>query len=124
ILQRLLGDHLPWSDAAAKHVHDHGPGAARDRDLVRIRRRHAGAAERRYAEDLADSGHRVRGELASACACARAGLPLERIEVLLTELAGGVGANRLEYVLDRDVVVLPLSRRDRAAVEHETRDVE
>ena len=47
--------------------------------------------------------HRVGGELAAAGAGAGAGGVLELAQLLVGHLAGGVGADRLEDVLDRDV---------------------
>ena len=42
----------------------------------------------------------------------------------VAHLAGRVRADRLEHVLDRDVVALERARRDRAAVEHDAREVQ
>ena len=86
--------------------------------------RHAGAAERRDAERLADRGHGVRGELAAARPGTGAGLTLERVEISRGDRTGRVRADRFEHILDRHVAAVPLPRRDRAAVEHQAGDVE
>ena len=57
----------------------------------------------RDAEEVECHGHGVRGELAAARAGARAGDALERVHLGAAHRAGGVRADRLEDVLDRDV---------------------
>ena len=49
---------------------------------------------------------------------------LELVQLLVGHLARGVGADRLEHVLDRHVLAAPPAGRDRAAVEHQRGDVE
>src|SRR5207302_1550231 len=55
---------------------------------------------------------------------ARAGDALECVHLVLRDLAGRVGADDLEHVLDRHVVAAVTPRGDGAAVEHEPRQVE
>ena len=76
------------------------------------------------AEEVERGRHRVRGEVAAARAGARARDALERVHLAVGDRAGGVRADRLEDVLDRDVGAAVPARLDRAAVEHEPRQVE
>ena len=75
-------------------------------------------------EEVERGGHRVRGELPPARACARACGALELVQVIVAHLPDGVGADGLEDVLDCDVAPAETPRRDRAVVERETGKVE
>ena len=104
---------------------DHEPAALLGHlALLAVLRGHHRAAHRRDAEHLERHGHGVRGELSAARAGAGRGVVLEVGELVVGEVAGGVGADPLEHVLDRHVLAAPAPRRDRAAVEHEARHVE
>ena len=59
----------------------------------------------RHAEHLVGGGHGVGGELAAAGARAGTGVVLHVLELLERDLAGVVGADRLEHVLDGEVAV-------------------
>ena len=84
-------------------LHDALAGGAADVGLLRVGRRHAAAAERRDAEELAGDRHRVGGELPAAGARAGTAPGLRaRAELGVAHRAGGVRADRLEDVLDRD----------------------
>ena len=85
---------------------------------------HHRRAAGRDAERLEGAGHRVRRELAAAGAGAGAGDVLELAELLVGDVAGRVGADRLEEVDDRDVLAVEAAGGDRAAVEHQAGDVE
>ena len=67
-------------------------------------------AHRREAEELERHRHRVGGELAAAGAGARTDVVLELLQVGVAHLAGGIGADGLEDVLDGDVVTLEAAR--------------
>jgi hypothetical protein len=62
--------------------------------------------------------------LTSTRASAGTGSVLERCKFGLAEPAGVEGANRLEHILDGDVFPLPPARRNRAAVQDKTGDIE
>ena len=82
------------------------------------------APMRRHAEERDRRGHRVRGVLAAAGAGAGTRVVLEHAQVALRHLAGRVRAHGLEHVLDGHVASLEASGSDRAAVEHQGRDIE
>ena len=84
------------------------------------------AVEPRRADAQQVEGHRhgVGGELAAAGAGAGAGDALEGVDLLRPHLAGRVGADHLEDVLDGHVAAPVAARRDRAVVEDEPGDVE
>src|SRR4029453_14876500 len=113
-------DDLTRTNAATEHLHREGAGGAGDARFLLVDCRHARAAKGGDAEALAHRGHRVGRELAPARARTRTGLTFQGVEVLLAQLARRKGADRFEDVLNRDVVVVPPARRDRAAVDHET----
>jgi hypothetical protein len=124
VLDGLAGEDLPRTEVTPQQVDRQGPGGPGDRGFVRTAGRHAGAAEGRDAEALADGRHRVGGELSAARARAGTGLPFERGQVLRREAAGGMGADRLEHVLNRHVLVVPAAGRDGAPVQDQARHVE
>ncbi len=49
---------------------------------------------------------------------------LEIVQLLLCDLAGRIGANRLKHLLDRDVLALVVAGPDRAAVKHQAGDIQ
>src|SRR5439155_932142 len=80
-------------------------------------------ARRGDAKRLERRRHRVRGELTTARSRAGARDLLELIELLVVHLPDGVPSDRFVDVTDRDVLALEAAGHDRAAVDHETRDV-
>ena len=67
---------------------------------------HHRRARGRDPQRLEGHRHRVRRELPAARARAGRGDLLQRVELLLGDLAGGILADRLEHLLDRDVLIL------------------
>ena len=124
VLERRPRHHLTRTPVGAHQIHDDPAARARDLVLLVVQRRDHVVTHRRDADQLAHGGHRVRGELSPTGACTRAGAVLERRQPRVGHVAGGVRADRLEHVLDRDVVPLPPARGDRTAVEDQTGDVE
>ena len=92
--------------------------------LARVDGRHVVEAHRRQPQHLARHRHRVGGELAAAGARARTGDVFQRAQVALGDAAGRARADRLEHVLDRDVLAAEVARHDRPAVEHQPRQIE
>src|SRR3954447_20069338 len=124
VLEPRLGDDLARALAAREHVHYELAGLVGDLGLARVLGRDHRGAHGADAEHLERHRHRVGGELAAAGAGARAGDVLEVDQLLLGDAAGGVGADRLEDLLDRHVLALVLAGHDRAAIEHQARQVE
>ena len=121
VLEPGLGDDVARALAAGEHVHHEPAGLVGDLGLARVLGRDHRGAHRRDAEHLERHRHRVGGELAAAGAGAGARDVLEVDQLLLGDAAGGVGADRLEDLLDRDVLALVAAGHDRAAVEHHAR---
>ena len=112
-------------DVAPDEVHDQLAGPAGGGLLGRVLGRDAVEAGRREADELHHRAHRVGRVLAAAGARAGAGGVLDLGQLVERDLAGPVGADRL---VDADDGRVPLAlvdaRVDRAAVEHDARDVE
>src|SRR5918912_534932 len=68
-----------------------------------VRGRRDRRSHRREPAELERHGHGVGGELTAARAGARTREVLDRLQLLVGDLARGVGADRLEDVLDRQV---------------------
>ncbi len=85
------------------------------------RRRRAG---QRQSERLADRAHRVGGEHAAAGPLARAGVLLDRVQLLLGDRAGRTGADRLEHRRDVERLAVEVPRHDRTVVDEHARQVE
>ena len=101
------------------------PARPRSRFLLRaVERGDAVRAEGREPEELERRRHRVRRELAAAGAGSRARDRLELVEVGVADLAGGVRADPLVDVLDRDVLAAVDARGRSSRCRDERRDVE
>ena len=124
VLERIAGDHVRRPEVAAQKVH-HEPACRLGR-LVLARRERGDPVQARRAdpEEIERGRHRVRGELAAARARARAGDALELVQLVGAHAPDGVRADRLEHVLDGHVAAAEPTRRDRAVVEDEAREVE
>src|ERR671921_1409577 len=101
VLEGLAGQDAFRREVALEQLHDEGACTGADLVLAAVEGWRAGRAHRREAEELQYHGHRVRRVLASARPRSGAGVLLEVEEVLIGHLAGGVGADALEDVLDR-----------------------
>src|SRR5712691_11760981 len=78
----------------------------------------------RNPEKLADQCHRVRSELSAAGAGPGACGAFKRLELSVSHSTACVLADGFEDVLDRDGMALELARRDRAAIENETWNIQ
>ena len=103
VLERLARDDLRGADVLPHEVHREPPHLLGRLVLRRVERRDPVEAARADAEELERRGHRVRGELAAAGACARARDALELVQVGRVDRPGRVRADRLEDVQDRHV---------------------
>ena len=93
--------------------------------LGRVLGRDAVEPGRGEAEELGHHRHRVRRELAPARTGAGARCVLDLVQLLEADLAGPIGADRLEHRHDgRVALALVDARVDRAVVEDDARDVE
>jgi len=104
VFQRLAGDDVARADVARDQVHD--LLARRHAEAVAdfIRRRRAGRIRQREADSLGDGRHGVGGELRAAGARRWARHALDLVEVLIGHLTDRVLADRLEHVLDGDLL--------------------
>ena len=125
VLERGLRDDVARLDAAAHQIHHALARRPRDVGLRRIGGRHAAAAQRRDAEELADDRHRVGRELAAAGARAGARRVLELAQVVVAD-ACRPRARRPPRTRPESSPAWPCHwpGRDRAAVEHEARHVQ
>src|SRR6185503_10673417 len=122
VLERLTGNDLRGAAIGANCIHDHASGLARCCELVFVGGGNAGELHGRDAEHLAAHGHGVGGELASAGACAGAGIGFKSFELCIIDFAGCVRTYAFEDVLNRYVDSVHFARGDGAAVEHHARD--
>ena len=81
-------------------------------------------ANRRHAKSLGNRGHRVGGKHATTGAGTWAGLFLQLVQVFLAHRAARHCTDRLEDVLNVDVLATELAGHDRAAVEKAARQIE
>ena len=117
-------DDVAREQPPAQDVDDEPAGLEGDVGLrrgLRVDHRRARGAE---AQDLEGHGHRVGGELAAARARPGRRGRLELVELVLGHAAGGLRADALEDVEDRDLAAAPAAGRHRAAVEHDAGHVE
>jgi hypothetical protein len=124
VLERLARDHLRRPDVAAQEIHGQSPSPLSRVTLRGVERRNAVQPRRADPQELERRRHRVRRELASAGSGAGARDALELVEIVAAHPPDGVGADRLEDVLDRHVASAEAAGRDRAVVEDESRQVE
>ena len=124
VLERVPGDDVRRADVVVDERHHELARAPRRLVLLRVLGRDAVEAGGGQAEELEHRGHRVGRELAAAGARARAGALLDLVQLLERDLAGAVGADRLEDRDDVGRLALVGAGVDRAVVEDEARDVE
>ena len=102
-----------------QRIHDDFAAAEGNLIFARVHGGNAVEAHRREADQFHHGGHGIGGELAAACARAGTCHVFDRQQFGVAHLAGGVGADGFEHVLNRDVSALVIARGDRAAVEHQ-----
>jgi len=124
VLQRTLGDECARANIIAHELHGDLPGPFGGRDLVWVRCGDAVQPSGGEAEHLHRHAHRVRGELAAACAGPRTGGVLQRPELVGADLPGAIRTDRLEDALHGDVFSVEGPGKDRAVVEDEARNVQ
>ena len=124
VLKRLPGQDVLRQKAARKNIHDQLADFLADSVLALIDSRCRGRTHRRKADELHRHGHGVRRVLAATGARARAGDIFQLGEFFVTELASGVGPNRLVNGANRHFLVMPVSGHDGATVEQHRRNVQ
>ena len=124
VLDRLARDDVARALAAPQDVHHELAGAVGGVLLALVLGRDVGLAHRRDAHHLEGHRHRVGGELAAAGAEAGRRRLLHLAQLLVGDLARGVGADRLEDLHQRDLLAVQVTGGDRAAVEHHARQVQ
>ena len=123
VLEGLPGHNVPGTDIPAHQVHYLAAAFAGHFRFVRMGSGHARAADGRDTQHFEGDGHGVCRELTAAGAGAGTGMIFHVLQFQVGHPAGGMGAHRLENVLDGDVVLLEAARHDRTAVEHQGRYV-
>ena len=124
VFQRLAGDDVARTDVALDQLHHGAAGRFGIGVAALIGSRSAGRTGQRQAHRFGDAGHRVGGELAAAGSGRRTGDAFQLVQVLAAHLAGAVGADRLEHVLNGDVPALVPAGQDRAAIHEDAGHVE
>ena len=112
------------ADVALNQVHDQTAGFEGRVGLAAVHGRHDVGAGRADAQEVERGGHGVGSELAAAGAGAGTGGVFDLHQFIGGQLAGGVGSDALEDLLDGDVLAAELARGDAAAVEGEAGDVQ
>ena len=123
VLEAVAGDDVAGCLAASEDIHDEAAGLLGNVDLVRVFGRNP-RGKRRDPEHLERHRHRVGGELAATRAVAGRRSLLDRGQLLVGDPAGSVRADRLEHLLDGDALTVVVPGVDRAAVEHQARQVQ
>src|SRR5919202_819447 len=124
VLERFTRQDVCGFETPAQEVHDQLSRRHTNLVLARVVSRGARRAHGREAEELERHRHRVRRELATAGASARAGVVLEVLKVLVCHPPRCVGTHGLEDILDRHVPVLESTRGDGSSVDHEAGDAQ
>ena len=121
VLEGLLGEDRARGDALPQHLDDGLAGATREPVATAVDGRRRRAAGQRHAERLGDRGHRVGGVHAAAGALARADGALDLVDLGAGDEPAGAGADGLERVDDRDVLVADATGHGRSGVEEDAR---
>ncbi len=124
VLERLLGDDVARADVSPEDFNYLLADFVRDIVLLRVHRRDRGAVHDRHAEDFDRHSHRVSRVLATASAGTGAGEGLDVVQFFFVNLAGVVGANRLEDVNDAEVLAVVVAGHDRSTVKQDRGQVE
>ena len=124
VFKGLPRHDVPGADVPSHQFHDLATAFAAHLRLVGMGGGHARAADGRDAEHFEGDGHGIGRELAAAGPRAGTGVVFHVLQLQVGHPARGVGADGLEDVLDRHVVLLEAAGHDRTAVEHEGRHVD
>ena len=124
VFQGLTGDDVARTNVQRDQFHDllarrHAEGVA---DFVR--RRRASRVRQRKADGLGDGRHGVGSKLSTARACRRTRHPFDFVQILVGHFADRVLADRLEHVLDGDLLAPEIAGQDRAAIDEDRRHIE
>ena len=103
VLERLARDDLRGADVLSHELHRESPRLLGRLVLRRVERRDPVEAAGADAEELEGRGHRVRGELASAGACARARDALELVQVGRVSVPAACAPTASKTSMDRHV---------------------
>ena len=124
IFEGVGGEDIQRANSAAKQVHHHLAALQGDFFFLRRERGNAVEAHRRKADQLHHGGHGVGRVLAAAGSGAGTGDVFQGLQLVIADLAGGVGAHGLEDILNGDVLAFVAAGGDGAAVEDEAGNVE
>ncbi len=124
VLKGGAGENAARQNALLQNIHDDLAAAEGDFVFARIHGGNAVESHGRKADQLHHRGHGVGGVLAAAGARPGAGNIFQLEQIGVRHLTGGVGAHGFEDILNGDVFAFVNPRGDRAAVEHETRQVQ
>ncbi|MNV16106.1 hypothetical protein D3C71_1068600 [compost metagenome] len=123
VLQAGAGDVFAGGVAGEDALDDQAAAALAFRALARIDGGDVVGAHGADAHHRQGHGHGVGGELAAAGAGAGADRALDRLQALVGQGAGAVGADGLEHLLDRDLLLADPAGQDGAAVIDQAGDI-
>jgi hypothetical protein len=123
VLERGRLQDVSWLETLAHEIDHQLAGGFRDCRLGRVGRRDAVAAHGRQAQELTHASHGIGRELTTTGTRAGTRLVLQGAALLSGDAAGGFRADGLEDVLNRDVFIGVVPRRNRTPVEHQTRHI-
>uniref|UniRef100_A0A0N5A119 Chromosomal replication initiator protein n=1 Tax=Parastrongyloides trichosuri TaxID=131310 RepID=A0A0N5A119_PARTI len=123
VLQAGLGDVFAGGVAGEYALDDQATAALAFRALAGIDGGDVIGAHGADAHHRQGHGHGVGGELAAAGAGAGADRALDRLQALVGQGARAVGADGLEHLLDRDLLLADPARHDGAAVIDQAGDI-
>jgi hypothetical protein len=124
VVEGVARADLARQQVAPQQFHHERSGAIAFLFAARVGGARTRTADRREAQELEHGRHRVGGELSAARPGAGAGEVLDLQQLVVVDLAGGVRADRLEHVADRQIAALVLAGCDRTAIEHDAGDVQ
>ncbi len=108
----------------ANAVEDELATAEGDAFFAFVHLRDGGGAHGGEANQFHGSGHGVGGELATAGSGTGAGVVFDFEQFEISHLAGGIGSDGFEDILNGDVVALVAAGQDGAAIQNDTGDIE
>ena len=124
VLEGLAGHDVAGADVLLQQAHQGAAGVAGLAQLAGVDGGDGGVAGERHTHHLNGGGHRVGGEQTGAGTLAGAGAAFQLFQLLVGDVAAGVGADGLEHVLDVDIAPVVLAGHNGAAVHKDGGDVE